>query len=1085
MQLQVHHDGQDFSIQCANSQIYGQQVYEQISNKLNLHLDSFDLQICSELGNKTLVHHQTLAQQNITNQQLTSLLVQVKQQQRYTSENTFVNSNKQFQGFQPPANNLGLISGPIQFNDQMLGNVQKQNQFPFQNQDPFNHSGQLMQNPALGGLGSNPPFLPQILQQGPQFTPNQNQFPPVPMNNNQLSSAPHQNTMGSPGVMVTNDQLNASTSAFPIPTAYQGPQFPINSQYPVIASINPPQFQLPKPTLNSQGIKQPDKQIEKLKENYEEQIDSLKETIRRLENQINQLKKENQKLKADNEEELFLQKQGHTNELNKFQDAANYTNQQNQTKVRQLNAEIEDLKESLHQVESDYNRYKQQCLRQTGTNNQEAFAQFQSQIEELRARNTQLTRQSREKDQKISNLEYEIEQLKKQLERRIDNKQQINQSNQHEELAKLIREQSAKLQMLNSKVDELEHKAFVEQKKREDREKEIGKLKETVSNLETQIELQSIEIKHDKNIIQYIQEEANKNSNGNTRASFIPNLSQEVQRLQENTQREINERKKQEEEKKQNELQKQREQDEVRRQVIIARDQQAKIEKQKKACKLREAIMNSQGILQVGLLVDVTGSMDEYKDATMNMIQKTMGCIKNQTNRDCEWGAVCYQDFAELKQRGQYMQHHFTKDSNTMISFLKKIACDGGDDGAEDLRNGIKQMINNLKWEKYFKIALLICDAPCHGRKWAGKVLDDYPDEDLEDALQLLINKNIVLIGIEFSQNTDVMFAQMKNFYAKQNKQQMLIIVDLKNRKPDQIQDQLINIISEASISITEVNQQGTKTKKQNQKKDGAFEALFKLLPDPTKFNLDPKITTIETKFKVFRVEINQQAFERNISSIFKIKVPEDYTVTLESEWNCIRTLKPFAFGQLKEVYLMKKLNSQEEVYVIKMPIGGQTYKTRNEAILECRSHLISKSLMQKFMLDLNDKGFQDIQIKYSDFLILQEHDTSFWIAERFFKGDFVKFNNNYGYINPNNTLLNNIAQVFSYYTYHISEFQYLICDVQGVGCNFTDPAINTSEGNLDETDLGQEGIGQYIISFEKDKQTRYQKYLDMLELKD
>lgn len=44
-------------------------------------------------------------------------------------------------------------------------------------------------------------------------------------------------------------------------------------------------------------------------------------------------------------------------------------------------------------------------------------------------------------------------------------------------------------------------------------------------------------------------------------------------------------------------------------------------------------------------------------------------------------------------------------------------------------------MLSNLKWEKYFKIALLICDAPCHGKKWTGNVLDDYPDEDLEDAL--------------------------------------------------------------------------------------------------------------------------------------------------------------------------------------------------------------------------------------------------------------------------------------------------------------------------------------------------------------
>jgi myosin protein heavy chain len=49
------------------------------------------------------------------------------------------------------------------------------------------------------------------------------------------------------------------------------------------------------------------------------------------------------------------------------------------------------------------------------------------------------------------------------------------------------------------------------------------------------------------------------------------------------------------------------------------------------------------------------------------------------------------------------------------MKFLKDIKCDGGDDGAEDLRGGIKQMVKNLPWEKSFKIALLVCDAPSHG----------------------------------------------------------------------------------------------------------------------------------------------------------------------------------------------------------------------------------------------------------------------------------------------------------------------------------------------------------------------------------
>lgn len=42
-----------------------------------------------------------------------------------------------------------------------------------------------------------------------------------------------------------------------------------------------------------------------------------------------------------------------------------------------------------------------------------------------------------------------------------------------------------------------------------------------------------------------------------------------------------------------------------------------------------------------------------------------------------------------------------------------------------------------------------------------------------------------------------------------------------------------------------------------------------------------------------------------------------------------------------------------------------------------------------------------------------------------------------------------------------------MVCDIQGVGANFTDPAINTSEGGFDDTDLGLDGISQYIITFD------------------
>jgi len=77
--------------------------------------------------------------------------------------------------------------------------------------------------------------------------------------------------------------------------------------------------------------------------------------------------------------------------------------------------------------------------------------------------------------------------------------------------------------------------------------------------------------------------------------------------------------------------------------------------------------------------------------------------------------------------------------------------------------------------------------------------------------------------------------------------------------------------------------------------------------------------------------------------------------VNPEGVWDCIRTLKPFAFSTMKEVYLMKKKNATQELYVIKAHLGGKTYSTLNDAITVCRSHLVSKKLMKKFIKEVND----------------------------------------------------------------------------------------------------------------------------------
>ena len=67
-------------------------------------------------------------------------------------------------------------------------------------------------------------------------------------------------------------------------------------------------------------------------------------------------------------------------------------------------------------------------------------------------------------------------------------------------------------------------------------------------------------------------------------------------------------------------------------------------------------------------------------------------------------------------------------------------------------------MITNLKWSKTFKIAMLICDAPTHGKRYNGGVTDRHQNEDIEDAIKMLIENNILFVGILFNKSTFTMF---------------------------------------------------------------------------------------------------------------------------------------------------------------------------------------------------------------------------------------------------------------------------------------------------------------------------------------
>ncbi|CAJ1027270.1 Alpha-kinase family, putative [Leishmania shawi] len=77
--------------------------------------------------------------------------------------------------------------------------------------------------------------------------------------------------------------------------------------------------------------------------------------------------------------------------------------------------------------------------------------------------------------------------------------------------------------------------------------------------------------------------------------------------------------------------------------------------------------------------------------------------------------------------------------------------------------------------------------------------------------------------------------------------------------------------------------------------------------------------------------------------------------------------------------------------------------------------------------------------------------------------GKFVKYNNNFGYVRRRARWT---PQAFSHFTYHASEHELMVVDIQGVDDYYTDPQILSPDGEgYGRGNLGKEGIRRFLES--------------------
>ena len=179
--------------------------------------------------------------------------------------------------------------------------------------------------------------------------------------------------------------------------------------------------------------------------------------------------------------------------------------------------------------------------------------------------------------------------------------------------------------------------------------------------------------------------------------------------------------------------------------------------------------------LDIMFIMDLTGSMGTWLNEAKKSVKNiTEEILDNNPGSKIRISFIGYRDFMDAKQKRIYHSKEFTEDINDFNKFLSRLDCYGGGDEPEDVVGALKVGLD-MDWQSNAKYAVLVCDAPCHGKKYHDISYDKFEDGDpdgtlLEDVMKKFYEKGITFYCIEIDKNTSKMFNIMREVYNDNNK---------------------------------------------------------------------------------------------------------------------------------------------------------------------------------------------------------------------------------------------------------------------------------------------------------------------------
>jgi len=217
--------------------------------------------------------------------------------------------------------------------------------------------------------------------------------------------------------------------------------------------------------------------------------------------------------------------------------------------------------------------------------------------------------------------------------------------------------------------------------------------------------------------------------------------------------------------------------------------------------------------LDILFIFDITESMpdilEEFRKSFIYMHKKIKA---NSPGIDVRFGFEFYCDISDPE---NYCEIDFETDIIKIKDIIDKIKAEGGEDDAEDVYGGFNKGLN-LSWKSNARYAVLIADAPGHGKQYhEDDVDDDFPEGYpkgliLEDLMKKYYKNNINLHLTRIANYTDKMYKILINTYRKESgnsnnrhkPQIQLIEYETDEKYLKKNKNQIGDLLSETAIKI-------------------------------------------------------------------------------------------------------------------------------------------------------------------------------------------------------------------------------------------------------------------------------------------